>query len=383
MSEQKNAPEKRRLSSFLGTLAFVGAGAAIGLIGGIAAGNLSDGNDALAFLYIGLLILGLVLAFFTQIIFHEGGHMLCGLLTGYRFVSFNVFGFVWVRGTDGCIRLKRCQVAGAGGQCLMAPPDYSDSFPCMLYNLGGVLANLLIAGLFALLFFLVPVPALQLLFVGQVLVGLYFAIVNGIPMTTPAIQNDGKNLLCIHRSVQARRALWIQLAVNARLAGGDRLKDMPPEWFSLPPDADLSDALISAIAVLNANRLMDLHDYPAALDVIRSMTAPEVKLLGLYRMALTCDGAVCELLSGAPGPLAAALDSKENQQLMRAMPQNITILRTQYAAALLRDRDEAAAEALLIRFRKACGQHPHPQEADSEREIIADIRAAHGSGGNP
>ena len=380
MSENKNAPQKRSHSSAPVTLAFVAAGAVIGLIGGIAAGELSGGNDALAFLYLALLIVGLILAYLTQIVFHEGGHMLCGLLTGYQFVSFNIFGFIWVRGADGRIRLRRSQVAGAGGQCLMAPPACNGGdFPCVLYNLGGVLANLLTAGLFALLLFLVPVPALQLLFVGQVLAGLYFAIINGIPLTTAALQNDGKNLLCIRRSVQARRALWIQLAVSARLAEGDRLQDMPPEWFTLPTEADRTDALIAAVAVLNANRLMDLHDYPAVLDVIRPMMAPEMKLLGLYRMALTCDGAVCEMLCGTPGHLTASLDDRQNQQLMRAMAENITVLRTQYAAALLRDHDEAAAEALLARFDKACAKHPHPQETDSEREIIADIRAAYGN----
>ena len=384
MTDKKAPPKKLRQSLSPGTSVFFALCAAIGAAGGIIAGELAGGNDLMAFLYLAVLLVGLILAFLTQIIFHEGGHMVCGLLTGYRFVSFNIFGFIWVRGADGRIRFKRQQVAGAGGQCLMAPPDYNGgSFPCALYNLGGALANLLTAGLFALLFFLVPVPVLQMLFAGQVLVGLYLAIVNGIPLTTAALQNDGKNLLCILRSAHARLALWIQLSVYARLAGGDRLKDMPPEWFVLPTDADLTDALISAVAVLNVNRLMDLHDYPAALQAVRPLLALEAKLLGLYRMALTCDGAVCELLSGAPGAITAGLESKENQQMMRAMPDNLSILRTQYAAALLRDHDESAASALLARFNKACAKHPHPQEIDSEREILADLRAACKNGGNP
>ena len=79
----------------------------------------------------------------------------------------------------------------------------------------------------------------------------------------------------------------------------------------------------------------------------------------------------------------AGLDSKENQQLMRAMPDNLSILRTQYAAALLRDHDESAASALLTRFEKASAKHPYPQEIDSEREILADLRAACDQGGNP
>ncbi len=65
------------------------------------------------------------LAIFLQIILHEAGHLLFGLLTGYRFSSFRIGSFMWIL-QDGKIRFKRFSLAGTGGQCLLLPPPMVD-----------------------------------------------------------------------------------------------------------------------------------------------------------------------------------------------------------------------------------------------------------------
>lgn len=358
-------------------------GGVIGWTGGMLISRMTDGNDALFFAYLALMLLGYLIAFFLQIILHEGGHLICGLLTGYRFVSFNIFGFVWHRDRDGKLRMGRMQIAGAGGQCLMAPPAYNGGdYPVALYNLGGVLANLIAAALCALLAFLLPITPLTLLLIPMVLVGLYFALVNGIPLSTPAIQNDGKNLLSVLRSPHARRALWVQLALAAATGEHIRLRDMPQEWFAPFPEEALEDPIVCTIPVQNTSRLMDQLNFPAALTAIRTLLAREKGVLGLYRMAMTCDGTVCELLAGEPGSLTAALESKENQQLMNAMAEHPTILRTRYAVALLRDHDREKADKLLQRFEAAAKKHAYPQEVEGEREILLAVQNAALKGGN-
>ena len=64
-----------------------------------------------------------LLALLAQITLHEGGHLVCGLLSGYRFCSFRVGSLMWMRTEDGHLRLRRLRLAGTGGQCLRAPPD--------------------------------------------------------------------------------------------------------------------------------------------------------------------------------------------------------------------------------------------------------------------
>ena len=87
--------------------------------------------------------LALLVTIFASVLFsvitHELGHLIAGLLTGYRFVSFRIFSFMLVR-SEGKWKIRRMSVPGTGGQCLMAPPRKKNGYyPFALYNLGGIL----------------------------------------------------------------------------------------------------------------------------------------------------------------------------------------------------------------------------------------------------
>ena len=275
MSEQSK-PNKKKVNwggLLSGAIMMITCGA-IGFFGGeFIDSHLGDEHFGLN---LAIMLGGIYLAFFLQIILHEAGHLVFGLATGYRFVSFMAFGIIWTKGADGKLRAGRMQLAGAGGQCLMAPPDYNDgNYPFMLYNLGGVMMNLITAGLFALLAGLIPVAWLQLLLIGQVFVGVAFALLNGLPIPVEAVQNDGKNLLCIRKDDVARRAFWVQMSLAAASAKGVRLKDMPEDWFAPLPEDKMDNAIVSAVAVLNTSRLMDKLDFEGAEAEIRRLLARE------------------------------------------------------------------------------------------------------------
>ena len=107
------------------------------LISGVTVNNPS----ALRMLYLAMLIV----AYFIHILVHESGHLLFGLFTGYKFSSFRIFSFMWIK-QDGKIKLKRHRIAGTAGQCLMTPPDIKDGkLPYVWYNLGGVILNLAVS----------------------------------------------------------------------------------------------------------------------------------------------------------------------------------------------------------------------------------------------
>lgn len=55
----------------------------------------------------------LVLSFWLQAILHEGGHLVCGLLSGYRFLSFRVGSFTLLR-QNGRLVLRRFYLPGTG-----------------------------------------------------------------------------------------------------------------------------------------------------------------------------------------------------------------------------------------------------------------------------
>ena len=72
--------------------------------------------------------LGMIMYFVTvylQIIIHECGHMVFGLMSGYKFRSIR-FGSFMIVSIEGKLRFKRYSLAGTGGQCLMSPPELVD-----------------------------------------------------------------------------------------------------------------------------------------------------------------------------------------------------------------------------------------------------------------
>ena len=74
-------------------------------------GGLSLGQKLLLF---ALTLLSLYAAMLLQVIIHEAGHLVFGLLTGYRFLSFRVFSLMLVREEEK-LRFRRYSLAGTGG----------------------------------------------------------------------------------------------------------------------------------------------------------------------------------------------------------------------------------------------------------------------------
>lgn len=328
--------------------------------------------------------LGLAAAFLAaillQIILHEAGHLVCGLLSGYRFCSFRVGSLMWMREDGGRLRLRRLRIPGTGGQCLMSPPDMVDGrLPVTLYNFGGALANLLTAALALALYGparRVPLLAAFLLFLA--VIGGFTAAMNGIPLRLGNIDNDGRNALSLGRDPAALRAFWVQMKVAEAQARGLRLREMPEDWFSMPGDEALQNAMTAAQGVLVCNRLVDEGRLAEADRAIAHLLAGSRGLPGLYRGLLVCDRVTVELLGEARPAVLADFLTQGQVKFMGQMKRFPSVLRTRYLHALLAERDPAKAAAIRARFETVAGTYPYPADIASERELMAlgDARAA-------
>ena len=247
-------------------------------------GELGAGNIVGYGLLGGLLA---ALSFFLQILLHEGGHLVCGLLSGYRFLSFRVFSLTVVR-RDGRLCLKRYKLAGTGGQCLLAPPGGPDRpFPAFWYYAGGVGMNLL-ATLVAFSLWLAadgwPLW-LRIFLLLLWMVGLLLAALNGIPAKMGGLCNDAYNIRRLRRHPADARYLWIQLTTAALIQTGTRPKDLPDEWFSsFDMPVDYSDVMQVAMPLMQASRLQDEERWDEALALLEEVYARRDRMLGLVRL---------------------------------------------------------------------------------------------------
>ena len=211
------------------------------------------------------LFLGMYVALFFHLIVHEAGHLVFGLLSGYKFSSFRVASFMWMK-ENGKLKLKRISIAGTGGQCLMTPPDLKDGkIPLVLYNLGGSFINIILGALFLLGYLLCSdIPFLSPLLLIFGVVGFMTAMMNGIPMRMGTVDNDGYNAFALSKNKEAVEAFWVQLKIGEQSSKGVRLKDMPTEWFAVPTDEAMKNSMLATRGVFTCNRLMDEERFEEA-----------------------------------------------------------------------------------------------------------------------
>jgi hypothetical protein len=318
------------------------------------------------------LFVGLCLALFLQSIIHEAGHLIFGLLSGYQFSSFRIASFIWLKENDKLI-CKRFSLAGTGGQCLMSPPEMiGGSFPVILYNLGGPLLNLISAVLFGILAALLPENThfLSSCLTFMAVAGLLLALTNGIPLRTAMIDNDGYNAFALTRHAEARHSFWVQLKVSELQTKGVRLKDMPAEWFAFPPDEEMQNSMVSVLGVFACNRLIDEQKFSETKQSIHHLLHIKSAIAGLYRYLLTCDYIYCELISENRQEVLTPLMTKDLKALMKKMKTFPSIQRTEYAYALLAEKDLAKAEKIKKQFEASAKNYPYPQDIQSERELM-------------
>ena len=364
--------KKHIWQSLLVTVCFLAAGGVCGFAAGWYLIETGKGKTLSERLFLlASLMLMLYLSMLIQIVIHEAGHMAGGMLTGYRFCSFRIFSFMWVK-DHGKLRFCRFSLAGTGGQCLMAPPDFKDgTMPVMLYNFGGPAMNAVAAAAATAIYVVCekgsfPALAAQVL----ALTGYAFAALNGIPLHMGSVDNDGYNALALARSRKARYAFWIQMKVNSQIADGVRMKDMPDEWFVLPSDEDMKNSMVAVQGVLAAGRLMDTKQFDKADQLMEHLLSIDSGIVSLHRHLMICDRMYVELTGRNRREVSDAMLTKDQVRLMKTMKNYLPILRAGYAYALLGQQDSAKAEQIRALFEKNAAVYPYPAEAEAERELI-------------
>ena len=319
-----------------------------------------------------VMLAGVYGSMMIHIVLHEAGHMLFGLMTGYRFASFRIGSFVWQRTEEGKVKFGHSPLPGAAGQCLMSPPELvNGTMPFVLYNLGGVLMNLIIAAVSLAAWALAENPAADALLMMCALVGIVTAITNGVPLRMGAVDNDGYNILSMKRSDEAVRGLWVQLKIAGASAQDVRLKDMPAEWFYLPSRTAMKNSLCASVGVFYCGRFMDEMKFEEAKRAMQGLLRQNSGMVGLHRASMKMDLACCELLTGVGKEKAEGVLDKQTQKLMKAMKTHLSAIRTEYILALLGEKDEKKAAEILQRFEKTAQRWPSRADVESERELIA------------
>lgn len=263
------------VNALLQLIGIMAVGAVVGYFVGKIAGDTLSGVDKPNIIL--FLITG-VIAFILHIIVHEAGHLVFGLLSGYKFVSFRVFDFKIIKDENGKLSFRYEKIAGTGGQCLMRAPEYvKGKFKYKLYLLGGVVFNVL----FSIVFWLILPSYYTLLFA---LIGFTLAFLNLIPMGF----NDGMTFYHASKDETTRFVLYLQLEYEYYQSIGKNLLIERPEVVEKINSMEITKTnyLTDSLEFIKLDGLEYFFEFNTLYNESRKLYVERDDLLPVYKVEL-------------------------------------------------------------------------------------------------
>ncbi len=316
-------------------------------------------------------IMAIILIFMTvnnylHICFHETGHLIGGLLTGYRFQSIRFGSFMIFNSANG-LKLARYSLAGTAGQCIMLPPDVDDEhLPVKVYNLGGITANLIISLISFILFRVTKNnPLAASFFLISVITGIYLFFTNGVPLST--LGNDGYNTMVLSRDVKSRRAFRISLLTTGALAENRDLTDLPEDWFQWEY-SDNDTALSVSMGVTRIYWLLYRGEIREAGELAELLLDKAENLVAIHETQCWEEKIYCATMMGDVEKAKEAM--KQQEKNIRAMGRTPSTQRTLAAYYRYALNDEEKAAKAEKTFEKLAERYPYASEINSERILM-------------
>lgn len=327
---------------------------------------------------IGVTMISAVLAAVLHLILHEAGHLIAGLLTGFRFLSFRVFKYTLVKDDKG-LKWKKYHIAGTAGQCLLELPESQDveKAPWFWYNAGGVLMNIaLIILSFMLLKWLSPGMVGFAFLAMMVFVGLFMAIMNGVPMLVGGVGNDGHNIWLLWRRPSSRRFFVHSLQIVGQLSRGVRISDVPREWIEDCPVNEHSDYMQLSNRGSYMMLLEDIGQYERAREVADELLSLGKKLPQLLQLEVSGEAVMLELMTTNRRDVAEQLWTKQLERYVKQnskySPIKCAIL---YAYELIYRRDAKLADIYKQQLHLRRQEYAIPGEATTAISLVDAIDA--------
>lgn len=380
----------KRKGKYLGPILFILICAGLGLILGFLSNNylkdffqkyINNEKAYIELFNIYILLLIFILGYLIHIIIHEAGHLVFGLLSGYKFVSFRVASFTIIK-FQGKFKFKRFSIAGTAGQCLMMPPNMiNGKYPFTLYNLGGVIFNLIIS-ILVILIAKQYSSYLSVFFILISLGGILCALTNGIPMKINGVGNDAYNLLSMIKDKNARESFHLQLEINGLLTEGKRLKDMPYEKFKLKEDVNYKNPLNFSKFFITYNYFLDNMDFKKAKQVLKFAESFTQYTISLNRLEWESEMLFMELIGDCNEEIIEKLYNKSLQKYIKASKFMVSKKRIMMAYEGLYKKDKEKSLKYLNELKDLAENYPLKGEAEMEL-MLGDFLKAKLDNNNP
>ena len=322
-----------------------------------------------------LIVASIILSEVVGSTFHEIGHVIGGLLSGYTFVYFGCFGLVWIKENGKWVK-KNSNTKGKKGVSLLSPPELKEgTFPFRLFYFSGSFMNLVLAGICALLFFLSAghFTSFAKVFLIIGLKSLMDFIMNLVPFNIDGVLNDGYLLFNLGKEKNAGLSLkyWRNLRIQGFIAQGNRPKDIPEtyyQWANI--HKKIEDSFVLEAGLIRYKQLMDKKEFQGAKECIQTISRNLGSTLSQNQPLLNIELMFHELIGECREKKIKQLETKELAQYAKDSSLNESIQRTSYAYSRLFSRDDGQAKRHLELFRLACTNSVNLGSIPGEMELV-------------
>lgn len=324
-----------------------------------------------------LMFVCVYLSYFIHIILHEAGHVIFGKATGYKFISFRILSFLWMK-ENGTLRLKRYNIPGTGGQALMLPPPKKEGkYPYVWYNLGGVIMNFVTAILACLLITMLPASSefLAVFFIIYAVIGILVGMLNGIPMAVGGIPNDGKNAFSMAKNKLNYEAFYLQLYLHGLSNQGVSWKDMQIDGKSLMElkigdEADYNNTLVATIILMKVNYYYDLLEFEKAEEILEGFAKLGNSLNPFLKLEVDSERLFVELIGKNRAQRVESIYSKELQAYFKKAKYMPSKKRVLVAYEGLYHCDKKKAEVAYRKAKEVLAKYPIKGDAMLEEKLL-------------
>ena len=203
-----------------------------------------------------------VLPLIVQLLAHEFGHMLAGILTGWRMIYLQLFRIALVKENNG---LKIKAVPSICYRCIMYPKSLCRN--ASLYTLGGIMTNLLLTAV-ALLGMIKYIrrPVICMYAMGLFSFGMMLLITNGIP-NIGRVCNDMACMLIMKSNQASKKAHNYQMVIAHQLFEGKTYRQMDQRIIEVG-DRRINTDILAYHAVLEYYFHLDEDEYILAREAL-------------------------------------------------------------------------------------------------------------------
>ena len=317
-------------------------------------------------------------AYVISIIWHELGHFYYGNKAKLKFISFNIFKFMFTKENDKLILKKSATLPGTKGYCYMAFDENENHTKknIIFYFMGGIIFNFILVIVFLVLLLFSNNIYLDIISSIFISMNLYLVLYNLVPSVQKSgINSDMLQIINYLNDPKYIEVLSRYFTIQSLLLSGYDLNDIDEELFYMPKNFSNSSEVL--MAQFYIDYISERGRYQEAIECIKKVLKDATSALTKANKNLLKIQLInCVFYADYDMKIILEYWDKDIKNYLELMgefaPQ---ILGINYMCASLLEKNEKKAQKILNQFEKMKKKKLDKKVIEETEKIIESVNS--------